>query len=105
MLQVNVRQVESVLIQSLVSTAGEHVLHLTEFAGAPGGPVGHILGVAPPHHIRLRHILASFKLRDTLLEGRHYSTLYVDDPERFLTGVANGSDPSIIKSKVNSVLL
>ena len=105
MLKVDVRQVEGVLIQSLVPSAGGHVLHLAELAGAPGGAQGHVLGVTAPHHVSLRHILASVKLMETLLEGRHYASLDVDNPERILTGVADRSYPTIIKSKVDCVPL
>lgn len=105
MLEVDVWQVEGVLVQGLVASAAGHVLHLPHLRGAPGRPIGDVLRVTPAHHVSLRHVLTGLELRETLLKGRHYSPLYVDHPERVLTGVADLTNPSIIKFKVDCVLL
>ena len=104
MLEIDVREIESILVQCLVSTAGRHVLHLPELGGAPGGAVGDVLGVTPPHHISLRHILTQAEVVDTLLERRHYPPLYVDYPERIRTRETYVANSPIIKSEADRIL-
>ena len=104
MLEIDVREIESILVQRLVSTASRHVLHLPELGGAPGRAVGDVLGVTSPNHVGLRHILTQSEVVDALLERRHHSTLDVDYPERIRTREANVANSTIVKSEADRVL-
>ena len=105
MLKIDVWGIEGILIQSLISTASWHVLYLPQLSWAPGCSVGDISRLTSSHNVGLRYILTSFKVLDTLLKRRHYSSFYVDHPERVRAWEANITYPTIVKSKVDGVFL
>ena len=105
MLKIDVWEIEGILIESLISTASWHVLHLPQLSWAPGCSIGDISRLTSPHHVGLRHILTSSKVLDTLLKRRHNPPLYVDHPERFRAWETNITYPTIIKAKVDRIFL